>query len=56
MQEGISMLNENVSQWWQENGDKGSVSSQGENIISTPADACEFPAILWYGVSACRLL
>lgn len=45
MQEGISMLNENVSQWWQENGDKGSVSSQGEKIISTPADACKMERI-----------
>ncbi|XP_032889238.1 oral-facial-digital syndrome 1 protein isoform X3 [Amblyraja radiata] len=45
MQEGISMLNENVSQWWQENGDKGSVSSQGEKIISIPADACKMERI-----------
>ncbi|XP_078265103.1 centriole and centriolar satellite protein ofd1 isoform X2 [Rhinoraja longicauda] len=41
MQGGISMLNENGSQWWHENGDKGSVSSPGQKIISTPADACK---------------
>ncbi|XP_051871096.1 centriole and centriolar satellite protein ofd1 isoform X2 [Pristis pectinata] len=37
MQEGVSMLNK----YWEENEDKGSVSSLDQEIISSPADACK---------------
>ncbi|XP_059824012.1 centriole and centriolar satellite protein ofd1 isoform X2 [Hypanus sabinus] len=40
VQEGVSKLNK----YWEENEDKSSVSSLHQEIISSPADACEFPS------------
>uniref|UniRef100_UPI00398E82BA centriole and centriolar satellite protein ofd1 isoform X8 n=1 Tax=Pristiophorus japonicus TaxID=55135 RepID=UPI00398E82BA len=42
VQEGIPTLNKNLSQYWEENVNRGSVSSLDQEAILSPPDTCKF--------------